>query len=121
MVVGRCAAAEPSLEGFGAGARAFRGCWRMEIKSSTRRADAIGAAPGRVTVHCWSRVASFRDFDQEKSVILFDVGDLKKRLGGTYVCWCYYVVAEVASDFDFSSIWIAGLETVSHDHVCIES
>ena len=44
-----------------AGACARRGCWSTETRSSTSRADAIGAMPGRVTVHCWSRVASLRD------------------------------------------------------------
>ena len=44
-----------------AGARARRGCWRMEMRSSTRRDEARGATPGRVTVHCWSRVALLRD------------------------------------------------------------
>lgn len=28
----------------------------MPTKSSTARAEAIGASPGRVTVHCWSKV-----------------------------------------------------------------
>jgi hypothetical protein len=43
------------------GARPLRGCWRMLTRSSTRRLEARGAMPGRVTVHCWSRVASLRD------------------------------------------------------------
>jgi hypothetical protein len=43
------------------GARAREGCWRMETRSSTRREEARGAIPGRVTVHCWSRVALLRD------------------------------------------------------------
>lgn len=43
------------------GARAFEGCWRMETRSSTRRDEARGATPGRVTVHCWSRVALLSD------------------------------------------------------------
>lgn len=43
------------------GARAREGCWRMEMRSSTRREEASGAMPGRVTVHCWSRVALLRD------------------------------------------------------------
>ena len=37
---------------FGAGAWAPRGCWSSETRVSTRRADAMGAIPGRVTVHC---------------------------------------------------------------------
>ena len=32
------------------------GWCRMPTKSSTARAEAIGASPGRVTVHCWSKV-----------------------------------------------------------------
>lgn len=32
------------------------------MRSSTRRLDARGATPGRVTVHCWSRVALLRDW-----------------------------------------------------------
>lgn len=44
------------------GARALRGCWRMETRISTRRDEASGATPGRVTVHCWSRVALLRDY-----------------------------------------------------------
>lgn len=63
-----------SVADFVGGARAFSGCWRMEIRSSTRRAEAIGAAPGRVTVHCWSRVASLRDYEEE--LVIFCV--LKK-------------------------------------------
>jgi hypothetical protein len=43
------------------GARAREGCWSMETRSSTRRDEASGAMPGRVTVHCWSRVALLRD------------------------------------------------------------
>lgn len=35
-----------------AGASAPCGCWIIETKSSTKRADAIAAIPGRVTVHC---------------------------------------------------------------------
>jgi hypothetical protein len=38
--------------GFGAGARAPSGCWRIETSSSTSKAEAMGAMPGRVTVHC---------------------------------------------------------------------
>src|SRR5690242_264992 len=45
----------------GGGARDLEGCWRMETRSSTRRLEASGATPGRVTVHCWSRVALLRD------------------------------------------------------------
>lgn len=45
------------------GARAFNGCCRMLTRSSVNRLDARGAIPGRVTVHCWSRVASLRDCD----------------------------------------------------------
>lgn len=44
------------------GARAWEGCCRMETRSSTRREEASGAMPGRVTVHCWSRVALLRDW-----------------------------------------------------------
>jgi hypothetical protein len=43
------------------GARARAGCCRMLTRSSTRREEARGAMPGRVTVHCWSRVALLRD------------------------------------------------------------
>jgi hypothetical protein len=32
------------------------GWWRRATASSTARAAAIGAKPGRVTVHCWSKV-----------------------------------------------------------------
>jgi hypothetical protein len=46
------------------GARTLEGCCRMETRSSTRRAEASGATPGRVTVHCWSRVALLRDCDK---------------------------------------------------------
>jgi hypothetical protein len=45
----------------GGGAHAFEGCWRIDMRSSTSRLDARGATPGRVTVHCWSRVALLRD------------------------------------------------------------
>jgi hypothetical protein len=34
------------------GTRAFRGCCNMLTRSSVSRLDAIGATPGRVTVHC---------------------------------------------------------------------
>ncbi len=52
---------EAAVGGRGGGARASRGCWRVEMRSSTRRLEARGAMPGRVTVHCWSRVALLRD------------------------------------------------------------
>jgi len=32
------------------------GWWRRPTASSTARAAAIGANPGLVTVHCWSKV-----------------------------------------------------------------
>lgn len=35
----------------------------MDTRSSTSSEDASGATPGRVTVHCWSRVALLRDYD----------------------------------------------------------
>lgn len=37
------------------------GCWTSETRSSTADADAIGAMPGRVTVHIWSKVLSDND------------------------------------------------------------
>lgn len=37
------------------------GCCRTETISSTARAPAITARPGRLTVHCWSRVRSLVD------------------------------------------------------------
>lgn len=43
------------------GARALDGCCKMLTRSSTRRLEARGATPGRVTVHCWSRVALLKD------------------------------------------------------------
>lgn len=33
----------------------------MDTRSSTPNAPAMAAKPGRVTVHCWSRVRSVRD------------------------------------------------------------
>jgi hypothetical protein len=56
-----CEGSEADEEGCGAGARGPSGCCRMDTRSSTSRADAIGAIPGRVTVHCWSSVASLSD------------------------------------------------------------
>jgi hypothetical protein len=35
----------------------------METSISTRREEASGAMPGRVTVHCWSSVASLSDWN----------------------------------------------------------
>ena len=37
------------------------GCCKREANSSTAVAAAIGASPGRVTVHIWSSVRSVRD------------------------------------------------------------
>ena len=42
-----------------------RGCCTREVKSSTAEAEAMGAIPGLVTVHIWSRVRSLRDYDNE--------------------------------------------------------
>jgi len=53
---------EEDGEGEGASARAPSGCCRIETRVSTRRAEAMGAIPGRVTVHCWSSVWSFTDY-----------------------------------------------------------
>lgn len=54
----------------GGGARALEGCWRMETRSSTRRLEARGATPGRVTVHCWSRVALLKDYFDISRVVM---------------------------------------------------
>ena len=35
-----------SVADFVGGARAFRGCWRIDIRSSTRRAEAMGRVAG---------------------------------------------------------------------------
>lgn len=56
------------LEG-STGARALEGCWSMLTRSSTRRLEARGATPGRVTVHCWSRVALLRDCEAVRTSI----------------------------------------------------
>jgi hypothetical protein len=37
------------------------GCCKTETSSSTAMDAAIGASPGRVTVHIWSSVRSVRD------------------------------------------------------------
>ena len=44
----------------------FCGCWRTETINSTARPEAMRDIPGRVTVHCWSRVLSFVDCGGEK-------------------------------------------------------
>lgn len=49
-----------------AGAAGHCGCWRSDTSSSTNRADAIAATPGRVTVHCWSSVWSLTDCKKNK-------------------------------------------------------
>jgi len=43
---------EEDEEAEGADARGPSGCCKIETRVSTRRAEAIGAIPGRVTVHC---------------------------------------------------------------------
>ena len=40
------------------------GCCRTETISSTARAPAIVASPGRLTVHCWSKVRSLVDYGE---------------------------------------------------------
>ena len=42
----------------GGGAAGPAGWARTAAASSTARADAMGASPGRATVHCWSRARS---------------------------------------------------------------
>lgn len=51
-VVAKAVKAEAELVGGDAAARARSGCWRIDTRSSTNRAEAMGAMPGRVTVHC---------------------------------------------------------------------
>lgn len=63
----------PSVDGRSAGALTLipsttldectypKGCCKMETNISTADAAAMGATPGRVTVHIWSRVRSVRD------------------------------------------------------------
>lgn len=76
----------------GGAARAWEGCCRMDMRSSTRREEASGATPGRVTVHCWSRVALLRDCFIGVSGVNLEVWDK-----GTYICGRNDVVAEVTS------------------------
>lgn len=50
--------------------RTYPSGWcRIPTKSSTARAEAIGARPGRVTVHCWSKVRLAVDCTQNKRLM----------------------------------------------------
>ena len=58
------------------------GCCRTEMSSSTARAPAIRDTPGRVTVHCWSRVRS--RIDWQKST---PVRTIHQVFNEEYDCW----------------------------------
>lgn len=56
-----------------------RGCCKTEIKSSTAIAAAIGATPGRVTVHIWSKVLSLRLWIDREEDTHISIGKKKKE------------------------------------------
>ncbi len=66
-----------------------------ETSSSTADAAAIGAMPGRVTVHIWSSVRSVKDCEDCSSA---PAGAKKWQAQVTYVCWCDDVIAVIAPE-----------------------
>lgn len=74
------------------------------MNSSTARAEAIGASPGRVTVHCWSRVRLAVDCMGSIRVII-ELDRCKTSVtrhffilnSGYYISWSNHIIAEVTA------------------------
>ena len=92
-----------------------------ETINSTAKEDARRDRPGRVTVHCWSSVRSFKDYNK----ISTSVKNMLQRIRAPYIFGTNNVMTEITSEpldiFLVLSLLSQRLHSVAHDEKSVES